>query len=257
MADRVILITGGSSGIGKAAAKRFAADGEKVWILGRDEEKLAAVKEELSIGMAHPLRTFSADVSVPEQCSAAIAAVLATDGRLDVLVNSAGISCAGPTVEMTEELWDQTIDINLKGTFFMCRYAIPALAETQGNIVNLGSDAGIVGNKELAIYCAAKGGVSLLTKALAVELAEQNIRVNAVCPAEVDTPMLEKDVELSGCTREEFDRAYFSVLPQGKYARYIRPEEVAECIWFLAQKGAVDAITGACMNIDMGVTSGY
>lgn len=256
MADRVILITGGGSGIGKAAAKLFLNDDEIVWILGRDEAKLAAVKEELNNGK-HSLRTIVADVADPKQCKKAVDTVVEAEGRLDVLVNSAGVSCAGPTVEMTEELWDQTMDINLKGTFFMCRYAIPALAKTEGSIVNLGSDAGIVGNKELAIYCASKGGVSLLTKALAVELAEQNIRVNAVCPAEVDTPMLDRDVELSGCTREEFDRAYFSVLPQGKNARYIRAEEVAECIRFLAQKGSVDAITGACLNIDFGVTSGY
>lgn len=256
MADRVILITGGSSGIGKAAAERFLADGEIVWILGRDEAKLNAVKKELNIGK-HGLRTMVADVSDVSACQRAVETVVEAEGRLDVLVNSAGISCAGPTVEMTEELWDKTMDINLKGTFFMCRYAIPALRESQGCIVNLGSDAGIVGNSELAIYCASKGGVSLLTKALAVELAEQGIRVNAVCPAEVDTPMLDKDVVLSGCTREEFDRAYFSVLPQGVHARYIRADEVAECIWFLAQKGKVDAITGACMNIDFGVTSGY
>ena len=254
---RVVLITGGSSGIGKATSEKFLKNNAIVYILGRSEKKLQSVREELS-EICNDIHSITADVSHPAECKKAIETVLSRDKRLDVLINSAGVSYSGPTVTMTEEIWNKTIDINLKGTFFMCRYAIPALSETQGSIVNISSDAGIVGNKELAIYCASKGGVSLLTKSLALELAPQKIRVNAVCPAEVETPMLLSDIEQSGYkSREEFDEDYLKIFPQGKNARYIYPEEVAECIYFLSEKNKVDAITGTCLSIDFGVTAGY
>ena len=140
----------------------------------------------------------------------------------------------------------------------MCQSAIPALAKTQGSIVNISSDAGLIGNKELAIYCASKGGVTLLTKALALELATQKIRVNAVCPGEVETPMLVTDFEQSEfATRKEYDSHCLGHYPQGDNARYTQPEEVAQCIYFLASKDKVEAITGACLSIDFGITSGY
>lgn len=254
---RVVLITGGNSGIGKEAAKKFAENHDIVYILGRNQEKLVSTCRELN-DITNDIDYIVADVSHTEECKKAIESVVSKENRLDVLVNCAGVSYSGPTVDMTEDIWDKTININLKGTFFMCKYAIPALAQTQGSIINISSDAGLVGNKELSIYCASKGGVSLLTKSLALELAPQKIRVNAVCPAEVETPMLLTDIEQSAYTsREEFDAEYLKIFPQGKHARYIRPEEVAECIYFLADTKRVEAITGTCLSIDFGVTSGY
>lgn len=255
--NKVVLITGGSSGIGKAAAEKFLKKKATVYILGRNAEKLENVRKELT-NISSSINIIIADVSLPSECKRSVEYVISREKRLDVLVNSAGVSYSGPTVTMTEAIWNETIDINLKGTFFMCQSAISALAETQGSIVNISSDAGLVGNKELAIYCASKGGVSLLTKALSLELANQKIRVNAVCPGEVETPMLLTDIEQSDfATREEFDAHYLSHFPQGKHARYIHPEEVAECIYFLASKDKVEAITGACLSIDFGITSGY
>ncbi len=255
--ERVVLITGGGSGIGKAAAEKFVKNGDIVYVLGRNREKLISVCDEFGRS-GGKIRYVAADVSSADECKNAIDVVISNEKRLDILVNSAGVSYSGPTVEMTEEIWDKTIDINLKGTFFMCKYAIPALARTCGSIVNICSDAGLVGNRELAIYCASKGGVALLTKSLALELAPEKIRVNAVCPSEVDTPMLVTDIEQSGYgSREEFDAEYLKIFPQGEHARYVRPDEVAECIFFLSEKDKVEAITGACLSIDFGVTVGY
>ena len=255
--NKVVLITGGSSGIGKATAEKFLKKKATVYILGRNREKLESVRNEMA--KTNPtINTIVADVAIPSECSRAIEFVLSKEKRLDVLVNSAGVSYSGPTVSMTEDIWDETMNINLKGTFFMCKAAIPALAETNGSIVNVSSDAGLIGNKELAIYCASKGGVTLLTKSLAIELASKRIRVNAVCPGEVETPMMLTDFEQSGfATREEFDAHLFGNLPQGIHARYTQPEEVAECIYFLSSKDKVGAITGACLSIDFGITAGY
>lgn len=257
MKNKVVLITGGNSGIGAAAAKKFLENGAIVYILGRSVEKLDAVCRELS-AISPTIYPIQGNVAETSQCKQAVDHVLAREKRLDILVNSAGVSYTDSTVSMTEEIWDETIDINLKGTFFMCKYAIPALTETRGCIVNVGSDAGLVGNVGLAIYCASKGGVSLLTKSLALELAPQGVRVNAVCPAEVETPMLFKDMTDAGYTsREAFDAEYLKIFPQGENARYIQPEEVAECIYFLASSDKVEAITGTCLSIDFGVTAGY
>lgn len=255
--NKVVLITGGSSGIGKAAATKFLKRKAVVYIAGRNLERLEDARTEL-LKINNSVKVVQMNVAIPEECKQAIDYVLAREQRLDVLINSAGVSYSGPSVEMTEKIWNETIDINLKGTYFMCQYAIPALADTQGSIVNISSDAGLVGNKELAIYCASKGGVTLLTKSLALELASQKIRVNAVCPGEVDTPMLLSDIKQSGyTTREEFDDYYLKHFPQGDHARYIRADEVAECVYFLASKDKVEAITGACISIDFGITSGY
>lgn len=255
--NKVVLITGGSSGIGKAAAKKFLEKKATVYIAGRNQEKLEAVRKEFS-EINERVFTVAANVAIPSECRQAVEYVASKENRLDVLVNSAGVSYSGPAVDMTEDIWNETLDINLKGTFFMCQSAIPLLAESQGSIVNVSSDAGLVGNKELAIYCASKGGVTLLTKALALELATQKIRVNAVCPGETDSPMLLVDFDQSGyATRKDFDAFMLGQYPQGEHARYIKTEEVAECIYFLASKDKVEAITGACLSVDFGITSGY
>lgn len=255
--EKVILITGGSSGIGKAAAKKFLEKKAIVYIVGRDTEKLETVRKELC-EISSTIHPIASNVAIPSECRQAVEYVVSREKRLDVLVNSAGISYQGPCVSMTETMWDETLDINLKGTFFMCQSAVPALAQTRGAIVNISSDAGLIGNKKLSIYCASKGGVTLLTKALALELAAQKIRVNAVCPGEVETPMLITDFKQSGhATQQEFDAHTLGHYPQGQHARYTQPEEVAECIYFLASTDKVEAITGACLSIDFGITSGY
>ena len=203
---------------------------------------------------AHPIEV---DVTSPEDCERVVAEAVDVAGRLDVLVNCAGLWVEGPSETMTEAEWDRVIDVNLKGTFFACRYAIPELRQTEGCIVNISSDAGVVGTPETAIYTASKGGVSLLTKSLALELAPDLVRVNAVCPGDVMSPMLEYQAREYGGGDEQ---GYFDNLlenyPQGERARFIRTEEIAELVYFLASPKAAP-ITGSLVSIDFGSSAGY
>lgn len=253
--EKVVLVTGGSSGIGQATARKFAESNAKVFICGRNEDKLYTAKELLSKDGLH-IQPIKGDVSKTSDCQDIIKAVINQAGKLDILVNSAGVYVEGPSDTMTEEMWDSLIDINLKGTFFMIRYAIPYLEESKGCIVNVSSDAGIVGNTSAAIYCASKGGVTLLTKALALELIAKGIRVNAVCPSEVDTPMLDREIEkINGMNKIAYIHETLLNYPTGTN-RIVSPEEVAECIAFLASN-KTSAINGTCLSIDFGITAGY
>ena len=186
--------------------------------------------------------------------AAMVAAAVARFGRLDLLINSAGVWVEGPAEEMGEADWDRCLDINLKGTFFACRYAIPELRKTGGVIINIASDAGLMGNAGAAIYCASKGGVVLLTKALALELAPDGVRCNAICPCDVDTPMLAGQVSVYGADDPEgYRRKLRAIYPQGERTRFVRPEEVAEFVFAVA---GLEPITGACLPIDFATTAG-
>ena len=250
MDERVVLVTGAAGGIGRAAAARFRNWGDTVVLTDVDAQGLTEVAEELGIR-----DTVVADVTVVADCERGVAETVQRHGRLDVLVNCAGVWVEGPTAEMTEAEFDRTMAVNLKGTFFMCRYAIPHLERTEGCIVNLSSDAGILGSAETAIYCASKGGVSNLTRSLARELAPKLVRVNAVCPNDVETPMLEGQARVyGGGDPEGYYRALLARYPQGERARFIQPDEVAALIAYLASDEAAP-ITGACVAIDFGSTA--
>jgi len=247
--SRIVLISGGAGGIGRATGVGFIAAGDTVVSADRSAEALA------ELGSASD--TVVADVTIVADCERMVAETVDRYGRLDVLVNCAGVWVEGPTAKMTEELWDHTIDVNLKGTFFACRFAIPHLEQTEGCIVNLSSDAGLVGTAETAIYTASKGGVSLLTRSLGLELAPKGVRVNAVCPNDVDTPMLAGQArDYGGGDPEGYLAALLGSYPQKGRARFIRPEEVAALIVYLASPEAAP-ITGACIPIDFGSTAGY
>jgi len=251
MDGRVVLITGAAGGIGRAAAERFLTQGDTVVLTDVAADALARTAEELG-----GLDAVVADVTVVADCERAVTETVAHRGRLDVLVNCAGIWVEGPTAEMTEDEFDRTMDVNLKGTFFMCRYAIPHLERTGGCIINLSSDVGLIGSAGAAIYCASKGGVSLLTRALGLELAPKGVRVVAVCPNDVETPMLEGQArDYGGGDREGYLQALLDGYPQGERARFIRPEEVAALIVYLASPQAAP-ITGSCIPIDFGSTAG-
>ncbi len=243
--DKTVLITGGAGGMGRAIAKEFANAGANIAIADLKAEKL-------------PENYFfiPGDVSKVADCERLIAKTVAQYGRLDVLVNAAGVWVEGQSSEMTEDQWDRTIDINLKGTFFACRYAIPELEKTEGQIINIASDAGLMGNAGAAIYCASKGGVVLLTKALALELAPKAIRVNAICPCDVETPMLEFQAEKFG---HGDPAAYLEKLkttyPQGARQRFARPSEIAAFVFAIASP-KLAPITGAALPIDFGTTAG-
>lgn len=254
-ADRVALITGGASGIGRATADRLGADGLRVFLADRDEPGLARALAELTAGGVTAAGE-AIDLASVAGCERAVEAAVAWGGRLDALVNCAGLWVEGPSDTMTEADWDRVVDVNLKATFFTCRYAIPALEKTGGCIVNVGSDAGLWGNKGAAIYSASKGGVVVLTKALAVELAARGVRANVVCPGDVDSPMIRyQAVAFGGDDPEGYLQNLLTAYPQ-RPARFIRPAEVAELIRYLTTPEAAP-ITGAAISIDFGLTAGY
>lgn len=241
----VALVTGAAGGIGGAVRDRFVAGGWKV-----------AAVDIVAVRATDDVHPVTADLTVVQQCRAAVEQAVAWGGRLDTVVNAAGVWTEGPSSLTTEDEWDRVIDVNLKGLYFVTAAAIPHLAVSRGCVINLSSDAGLQGNAGAAVYCASKGGVSILTKALALELAPQGIRVNAVCPGDVDSPMLHgQAARFGGDDPDGYLRRLLSGYPQGEAARFVRPAEVAELIWFLAQPGAA-AITGANLSIDFGLSAG-
>jgi NAD(P)-dependent dehydrogenase (short-subunit alcohol dehydrogenase family) len=246
--DKVVLITGAANGMGLAFAERFAAAGARLALADIDADRLGTAAGRLG---AIAIVT---DVARAPDCARMVAETLQRLGRLDLLINSAGIWVEGAAHMMSEADWDRCIDVNLKGTFFACRHAIPALCETGGAIINIASDAGLMGSAGASIYCASKGGVVLLTKALALELAPKGVRCNALCPCDVDTPMLAGQISTyGGDDPDAYRRSLLAVYPQGERARFARPQEVAE---FLFAMAGLEPITGACLSIDFGTTAG-
>lgn len=244
---KVILITGASSGIGAATALRLASEGGKIFGLGRSESGLAetarAIEEAGGIGT-----TYSADIGKSAECQAAVAACLDHYGRLDVLINCAGGHIFRALHEITEETWLEDLSINLGGAFFLSQAAVPELLKTGGNIVNIGSLASVEGQAYSATYCSAKHGVLGLTKALAVEFLNENIRVNAVCPGGTNTPQIGK-VGMP-------DGADFDLIMRTAGARGMsEPEDIAAVIAFVASEDA-KAVHGSVYMSDQGKTSG-
>ncbi|MBI2238662.1 MAG: SDR family oxidoreductase [Actinobacteria bacterium] len=240
----------------RPTADRFLDMGAVVFLADVDAGGLDAAVADLT-GEGRSVHGIVADVTRVADCRRAVATVVQVAGRLDLLVNAAGVWLEGPTAEMTEDDWDRTIDVNLKGTFFCCRFAIPELVKTSGCIVNISSDAGVAGTAGAAIYNASKGGVNLLTQSLALELAPHDVRVNAICPTDVDTPMLAGQArDYGGGDPQAYLDRLLAAYPQGERARFVRPEEVAELIVFLASP-RVAPITGARVMIDFGLTAGY
>ena len=236
---RVVLITGGAGGMGRAIRARFEAGGD------------TAVSADLRDA------DIVADVTRVEDCERMVAETLTAYGRLDVLVTAAGVWVEGPTAEMTEAQWDRTIDVNLKGTFFAIRHSIPALAEHHGCIVAISSDYGLVGGPGAAIYNASKFGVNGIVKSLALELAPLGVRINSVCPADVDTPMLAGQArDFGGGDEAGYLQRLLDTLPQAGRARFISPAEIASAVWFLASPEATP-ITGVALPVEWGVTAGY
>jgi len=249
--DHVILISGAAGGVGSATADLLGNLGAKLALTDYKEDAVTEKAKSLNaIGI-------QADISSVADCQRAIESTLTNYGRLDALVNCAGVWVEGDSTEQTEEDWDRCMDVNLKGTFFMCSKAIPALKESRGAIVNVSSDAGVVGNAGVAIYCASKGGVTLMSKSLAIELAPFGVRVNALCPSDIMSPMLQFQAERYG--NGDIDGYFRNLLnnyPQGQNARFITPPEVASYIAYLLSPAA-DPVTGATVMLDFGVTAGY
>ena len=244
--NKVVLITGGTRGIGFATAQLFAQEGAEVLIVGRETDKTTKAAREI------PGRGEAGDVSVAADCERIVARTLDLYGRLDVLVNCAGVIFRNRTVEQTtEEEWDTTFNINVKGTFLMCKYALPALRAAKGCIVNVSSYVGLVGFAGASAYAASKAAILNLTRSMALDHAKEGIRVNAVCPGSVDTDMIHTAWHQFGDV-EQARKLWSEKHPLGRIAS---PEEVARVILFLASEEA-SFITGAALSVDGGITAG-
>ncbi len=251
LTDKVALITGGTSGIGRATAVLFAREGASVVVTGRDEERGRDVVREIESAGGRA-RFVRADVTRAEDCRRAVAETVDAFGRLDILFNNAGVYVAGDVTECTEEEWDEQVDVSLKGTFLMSREAVPIMiAQGGGSIVNNSSGWGLVGGERAVAYCAAKGGVVVMTKAMAMDHGRQGIRVNCICPGDTVTPMEHKDAEHQGIAWEDYV-AGASERPLGRMGE---PLEVAYAALFLASDES-SFVTGAALPVDGGGTAG-
>ena len=243
---KVVVVTGAASGIGRATAIRLAEEGGQVlasdWDLERVTETVKLITD--AGGQARAMKT---DVSSYEACGELIAAAVAWGGKLDVLVNVAGVGGFVHTTEETPENFARTLGVNLHGPFNTARHALPHLLESQGNIVNVASIAGLEAHPYAAAYCASKGGVVMLTKALAMEYASRQVRVNAVCPGGIKTPFIKNFKPMEGSDVTLMMRM-MSII-----GRYGQPSEVSSAIAFLGSDEA-SFITGEVMRVDGGAT---
>lgn len=247
---KVALVTGGTSGIGEATALLFAHEGAQVAITGRNAERGEKITEKIkrSGGRSIFIKT---DVRHAMDCKAAVDSTLGEFGRLDILFNNAGLFYAHDALECSEEEWDLQIDVNLKGTFLMSKYALPAMiAQGSGVIINNSSGWGLVGGDKAVAYCASKGGVVLLTKAMAVDHGRQGIRVNCICPGDVDTPMLPEDAKFRGLKWDD----YIAGAANRPMGRVGTAEEIAKAVLFLASDDS-SFMTGAALVVDGGGTA--
>jgi NAD(P)-dependent dehydrogenase (short-subunit alcohol dehydrogenase family) len=249
MTAPVVLVSGAGGGIGAATVRRFADAGWRIVAVDLDEAALARLEVDGIVRLR-------GDIRMADACRGLVERAVATAGRLDALVNAAGVWREGPVQECSEADFDAVVDVNLKGTFFLCAAAIPYLKATRGGIVNISSDAGHQGNLGAAAYCASKGGVTMFTKALALELAPHGVRANVVSPGDVDTPMLRFQAErYGGGDPAGYLASLLAKYPQGEEARFIRPQEIAELAFYLCSPAAA-AITGADLAIDQGYSAG-
>ncbi|MGD1281731.1 SDR family NAD(P)-dependent oxidoreductase [Mycobacterium seoulense] len=240
---KVALVTGASSGLGAETARLFSRQGATVFGLGRDTARLAEVFADVPNGSYA-----SVDVASAQACREAVEQCVREFGGLDVLVNVAGQHQMRRTESMIDEDWAHDLAVNLNGPFFLCRAALPHLLERGGNIVNVGSIAGVEGQAYSAGYCAAKHGLVGLTRALAVEYTADRLRVNAVCPGGMLTPQLE---HFSAPDNPNYDLIMRTASPRGM----MQPLDVANVIAFLASDAAA-AVHGAVYRVDNGKGAG-
>jgi len=250
LAGKVALVTGAASGIGSATARRFAAEGAVVAGADLGTEGDARWQETARIAPTSSLTAL--DVRDEAAVAATVASIVERHGRVDVVVNSAGVAGGGPVHLLDVGEWQRVLDVNLKGTMLVCKHALPVmLAQRSGAIVNIASVEGLEGCEGGSAYNASKGGVVLLTRNMAIDYARMGIRVNAVCPGFIETPMLAGvlDVPEMAATRDRIREAH-------QLGRLGKPEEIASAILFLASDDA-SFVTGQALAVDGGYTAGH
>lgn len=241
--DKVVVVTGAGSGMGAATAQRFSAEGATVVLVGRTESKLAKVAKTLEGSHHYP---HVADISDPQEVEALAKAVLDKFGRVDVLVNNAGVVVQGKVNEASIEDWKKILDIDVSGVFYATRFFMDALIKSKGNIVNVSSVSGLGGDWGMSFYNAAKGAVTNFTRALALDHGADGVRVNAVCPSLTLTDMA-GDIKENKALLAKFAER----IPLGRGAE---PEEIASVIAFLASDDA-RFVTGVNLPVDGGLSA--
>ena len=246
--DKRVLVTGASRGIGFEIARNFLEAGALVAVNGSSEQSVSAAVEKLG----HEVQTVAApgNLGTVAGCESAVATAVEAFGGLDILVNNAGVGAGRPIEECDEEMWAAHCDVNLKGLFFCCRAALPELRKSNGNIVNIASDAGLMGVPGIVVYCGTKGGVVNMSKAMALEIAP-DVRVNCVCPGYVDTDM----IRISAKKKPDPDAYWQKMIDYAPLKRIASTDEIAHGVMYLASDKA-RFITGTSLAIDGGTTAG-
>ena len=248
--NKIAIITGGGDGLGQASAVLFAKEGASVVVVDMDPARGMKTVDMIKNQNGEAMFV-KVDVSQEDSVKNMVEKVVDAYGRIDILVNSAGIFIEATAINTTVEDWDKIMAVNLRGIFLGCKYVIPEMIKAgKGSIVNIGSEAGITGWENATAYAASKGGVVNMTRCLALDFAKHNIRANCVCPGTTETPMLKKALEIAPDPKKA--RRFFESRP---LLRLGRPEEIAAGILYLASDESLYA-TGAILSIDGGRTAG-
>jgi NAD(P)-dependent dehydrogenase (short-subunit alcohol dehydrogenase family) len=251
LAGKVALITGGASGIGRETALLFAREGAAVAIVDLNEAEGQVVVQTVVDAGGWAIFVLC-DVTQAADCKRAVRLTVEELGGLDILFNNAGIIRRATVLETTEEEWDRVMAVNAKSVFLLGKYAIPVMAQAGGGvIINTASGWGLVGGRKAVSYCASKGAVVNMTRAMALDHGEQNIRVNCICPGDTDTPMLRDEARQLG----ESDEHFFAGAAQRPLRRIGRPEDVAQAALYLASD-ASSFVTGTALIVDGGGLAG-
>ena len=246
---KVAVISGGASGIGFGTALKLAVFGAKVIILDIDSAKGLNAEKELA-GLGAAIKFIRCDVRIPDDCKDAVDQIISIFGKIDILFNNAGVAIRKNAVELEPEEWDLALDVSLKGQYLLTKYIAPIMrANGGGSIINTGSGWSLKGGPNAVSYCAMKGGTLNMTRAMAIDFGKDNIRVNCVCPGDIDTPMLKSECEQLGGV---YDDAYKKECAMGRpLGRLGTVEDVANTVLFLAGKMS-EWITGTSIVVDGG-----
>jgi NAD(P)-dependent dehydrogenase (short-subunit alcohol dehydrogenase family) len=245
--DKVALVTGAASGIGRSVCERLAREGAQVFGIDINSDGLAET-ESIVKDAGGTMQVATVDVSERANCFEAVKTTVDVFGKLDVLVNVAGIVRFSAVTKVSEEEWRLIHAVNLDGPFFLCQAAIPHLLETQGNIVNIASNAGLMGQAFTSAYCSSKGALVNLTKAIAMEYMKQDIRINAIAPGGVETP-LAQGVKFPDDMDFELMQRYVSSRGMSD------PSEMASAVAYIASDEA-KSVHGSIFSVDNGISAG-